>query len=53
VFNPLWAWLAQGERPGRLAVAGGLVILAATAWRSWSERRVAPDTGSPAPPSPA
>ena len=53
VFNPLWAWFAQGERPGRLAVAGGLVILAATAWRSWSERRLAPQSGSPAPPSPA
>ncbi len=48
VFNPLWAWLAQGERPGRLAVAGGLVILAATAWRSWSDR-----ASTAQPPSPS
>lgn len=47
VFNPLWAWIAQGEEPGALAVAGGAVILAATAWRAWSERPPA------APPSPA
>lgn len=39
VFNPLWAFLVQGERPGRLAIAGGVLILFATAWRAWSTRR--------------
>lgn len=29
-LNPLWAWLAHGERPGAWALAGGAVILAAT-----------------------
>ncbi|MEO8504139.1 MAG: DMT family transporter [Acidobacteriota bacterium] len=38
VFNPVWAYLAQGERPGTLAIAGGVLILAATAWRTWSSR---------------
>jgi drug/metabolite transporter (DMT)-like permease len=47
VFNPLWAWLVQGEQPGRLAIAGGALILAATAWRSFGE-----NTGEAAPPSP-
>ncbi len=30
VLNPLWAWLVQGEVPGRWTVAGGALILAAT-----------------------
>jgi drug/metabolite transporter (DMT)-like permease len=34
VLNPVWTWLAVGERPGRWALAGGAVILAATAWRT-------------------
>ena len=24
VLNPVWAWLAHGERPGRWALAGGV-----------------------------
>jgi drug/metabolite transporter (DMT)-like permease len=39
VFSPLWAWLAHGERPGRGALAGGLVILLATVVRSLREGR--------------
>lgn len=31
VLNPVWTWLFHGETPGIGAVAGGLVILAATA----------------------
>jgi len=31
VFNPIWSWIAHGERPGLATVAGGAVILAATA----------------------
>ena len=30
VLNPIWAWLAHGESPGRFALIGGAVILAAT-----------------------
>jgi drug/metabolite transporter (DMT)-like permease len=34
VLNPIWTFLLAGERPGPWAVAGGAVILAATAWRT-------------------
>jgi DME family drug/metabolite transporter len=27
VFNPLWTWLIQGERPGSLALLGGALIV--------------------------
>lgn len=30
-FNPLWAWLLQGENPGLPAICGGAIILASTA----------------------
>ncbi len=39
VFNPLWAWLVQDERPGAWALAGGGLILAATALKSWLDAR--------------
>jgi drug/metabolite transporter (DMT)-like permease len=29
-LSPVWAWLVEGERPGRMAIAGGAVILGAT-----------------------
>lgn len=38
-LNPVWSWLAHGEQPGRWAVAGGLLILAATAARAWHGSR--------------
>lgn len=41
LLNPLWAWALHGERPGRLALAGGLLILAASVWRSARTQRVA------------
>jgi drug/metabolite transporter, DME family len=41
VLNPLWAWLAQGERPGPWALVGGAVILGATAVKSWMDARSA------------
>ncbi len=40
VLSPVWAWLVHGESPGPLAVVGGVVILTATAVRSWSDTRV-------------
>ncbi|HEX6631858.1 MAG TPA: DMT family transporter, partial [Gemmatimonadaceae bacterium] len=33
-LNPVWAWLLHGEAPGVLAVAGGVLILAATVVRA-------------------
>jgi drug/metabolite transporter (DMT)-like permease len=38
-FNPLWAWLAHGERPGPWSLAGGVLILAATAWKARADVR--------------
>ncbi len=34
VLNPIWTFLFAGERPGPWAIAGGAVVLAATAWRT-------------------
>ncbi|MGQ0508875.1 MAG: DMT family transporter [Myxococcaceae bacterium] len=34
VLNPIWAFLFAAERPGPWAMAGGAVILFATAWRT-------------------
>ncbi len=45
VFSPVWAWWLLGENPGGLAVAGGGVVLAATAAHSLhSARAIAPTT---------
>ena len=40
VLSPVWAWLAHGETPGPLAAIGGVVILAATALKSWRDTAV-------------
>jgi DME family drug/metabolite transporter len=40
VLSPVWAWLAHGETPGPLAALGGVVILAATALKSWRDTAV-------------
>ncbi len=34
VLNPIWTFLVAGERMGPWAVAGGAVVLLATAWRT-------------------
>ena len=39
VLNPVWAWLMHGERPGAFALAGGVLILGASAASAWSARR--------------
>jgi drug/metabolite transporter, DME family len=45
VLNPIWAWMAHGERPGAWSLAGGLLILLATLAKSaWDARRVQPVT---------
>lgn len=43
-LNPVWAWMAHGERPGAWAILGGSLILAATIVKTWwdSRRAVAP-----------
>ena len=33
-LNPIWTFLVAGERPGPWAIAGGAVVLGATAWRT-------------------
>ena len=33
VLNPIWAWLVHGETPGPTTIAGGALILGATAGR--------------------
>jgi drug/metabolite transporter (DMT)-like permease len=42
VFNPIWTWVVHRERPGKLAIIGGFVIIAttfgATLWRNTRER---------------
>lgn len=48
VLNPVWTFLFAGERPGPWALAGGTVILLATAWRTlqpWLLERRAHSTG--------
>ena len=34
VLNPVWAWLVHGEQPGPWAIAGGMLIVAATTVRA-------------------
>src|SRR5262245_4956468 len=34
VLNPIWTWLVRGEEPGRAVIAGGAVIVGATALRA-------------------
>jgi drug/metabolite transporter (DMT)-like permease len=38
-LNPVWAWLAQGERPGARPLAGGAIILTATLANTWRQAR--------------
>jgi drug/metabolite transporter, DME family len=39
VLNPIWAWLVHGETPGPATLAGGALILGATAGRVWFDVR--------------
>lgn len=40
LFNPIWAWIFQGEIPGAWALLGGAIILAATLVKTWWDGRV-------------
>ncbi|HZI64976.1 MAG TPA: DMT family transporter, partial [Thermoanaerobaculia bacterium] len=46
IANPIWVFLFLGERPGALSILGGLVVLSAIGWRTWTG---APPTTVPAP----
>lgn len=41
-LNPLWSWIVHGERPGPWSNAGGLLILGATALKTWFDSRSRP-----------
>jgi drug/metabolite transporter, DME family len=46
VLNPVWTWLVHGERVGPTTLAGGALVLGATAMRTWLDaRRIAAVTG--------
>lgn len=34
ILNPVWAWMAYGEKPGPWAFVGGAVVLGAVTWRA-------------------
>jgi drug/metabolite transporter (DMT)-like permease len=38
-LNPVWAWIIHGERPGPWSIAGGLIVLGATALKTWLDSR--------------
>ena len=38
-LNPVWSWLAHGERPGELSLMGGGLILAASIVNTWRRAR--------------
>jgi drug/metabolite transporter (DMT)-like permease len=40
-MNPVWTWLAYGERPTPWALAGGALIVSATLVNTWAGRRPA------------
>lgn len=39
ILNPVWVLLLMGERPTRLALIGGAVVLGAVTWRAWMSIR--------------
>lgn len=52
ILNPLWVFLLLGERPGRFALLGGAVVLAAVALRSLAMLRGVPVAPGAKPPQP-
>ena len=47
VFNPVWAWLVQGERVTLWALLGGAIILGATSAKACLDSRPAVAVGEP------
>jgi drug/metabolite transporter (DMT)-like permease len=52
-LNPVWALVVHGERPGAASWAGGAVILAAAAAKTWRDARSAARRGARAASVPA
>lgn len=50
VLSPVWAWLVHGERPGPWVLAGGAIILGATAISMWRDRGRLTGGALPRPP---
>jgi DME family drug/metabolite transporter len=42
IANPVWVFLVLGERPSPYAIAGGVIVLGAIAWRTLSSPPQAP-----------
>ena len=38
-LNPVWSWVFLDERPGAVTIAGGVLILGATAVKVWADAR--------------
>jgi drug/metabolite transporter (DMT)-like permease len=38
-MNPVWTWLIHGERPSGRGLAGGAVIVGATLWNTYRQKR--------------
>jgi drug/metabolite transporter (DMT)-like permease len=51
ILGPVWVWVLLGEHPGRLALAGGAIVLTAVianeAWAAWRGRPVPADAVPP------
>lgn len=47
IANPIWVFLFLGERPGVYAIAGGVIVLAAIAWRTLGAPAVATGVAPP------
>jgi drug/metabolite transporter, DME family len=48
-LNPVWSWMIHGERPGVWSLAGGALILGASALKTWNDSRMIPAGGQRAP----
>jgi drug/metabolite transporter (DMT)-like permease len=44
-LNPFWAWLVHGERPGLWSLAGGVLIIGATVFKTWRDARRVTEPG--------
>jgi drug/metabolite transporter (DMT)-like permease len=49
-LSPVWAWLVHGETPSGVAIAGGALILGATAAKVWLDWRRSPAPAVLGPP---
>ena len=51
-LNPIWSWMAHGETVGKFAILSGVLILGATAIKTWQDgRSTVPITTEPFGPS--